>query len=379
MSEAVEYDPSAVEAAPRADAAVRFRHIPSLDGMRAVAVLLVVFFHAIHILPGLQPYLNGGFLGVDVFFVLSGFLITSILLQEFDRTGSISFKNFYVRRFLRLMPAYWLHLAVLFLLGGVLFTAAESEILYANHNFLYAFAYLTNWQRALNGSGITGLLSHTWSLAIEEQFYLFWAGFLFLLLRRLKRAQIVVAVAGLIGLTAWFRAFRWNGTMSFDFLYNAFDARMDALLVGCLVSMLVSWRFLPKKMLASRGFDLAALAAVFVVVFILFNLSDSFYSPSLYLGGFTVFALAVGVVVMRLATRKGDPFSRFLETRPMVWIGKTSYGIYLWHSFAISFVHNFDLSPAVKMAAALAITFTITAASYYLLEIPFLRLKSRFQ
>jgi len=364
---------------PRAQGAtVTFKYIPALDGMRAVAVLFVVFFHAVLIVPGLQPYTNGGFLGVDIFFVLSGFLITSILLQEFDRTGSMNFKNFYTRRFLRLMPAYWLQLAGLFVFATWLFPQDICEKLYANNNFLYAFLYLSNWQRALNGSEVMSLLNHTWSLAIEEQFYLFWAGFLFLMLRRLSRERIVSVTAGMIVFTAFFRAFRWQGRGSVDFLYNAFDSRMDALLVGCLVSQLISWGKLPQAFLSSRALDLLGLISLWVAVLIIFGLSDSYYSPFLYQGGFTLFALAIGMIVIWLVAHSNDRVSSVLSTGPLTWIGKTSYGLYLWHSISISFFFYFQMPPWLMLISAVLSAFSLTALSYYLVELPFLRLKQRF-
>ena len=364
----------------RTDEKVTFQHIPALDGVRAIAVLFVVIYHAVLVVPALKPFVNGGFLGVDIFFVLSGFLITSILLKEFDATQDISFKNFYMRRFLRLMPAYWLQLVLLFLFAYQAFPKSEADKLYGNHNFVYAFLYLTNWERALDGSEVTGLLSHTWSLAIEEQFYLFWAGFLFLMLRRLKRNSIIMTTAGIIVFTVVFRAFRWQGRESVDFLYNAFDSRMDALLVGCLISQLISWKMLPTTFLASRWLDLCGLVSLWIAIAIVFNLSDSYFSPFLYQGGFTVFALAIGVIVVWLVNRSENLARRFLELRPMRWVGKTSYGLYLWHSITISYVfYSFpDWHASVKLAMAFTLALTLTAISYYFLELPFLQLKKRF-
>jgi len=357
---------------------VTFEHIPALDGMRAIAVLMVVIFHAILLVPSIKPFVNGGFMGVDVFFVLSGFLITSILLKEYDRTETINFKNFYMRRLLRLMPAYWLHLVLLFVFAGLVLPQTETDKLHSNNNFLFSFLYLSNWHRALNGSEITGLLSHTWSLAIEEQFYLFWAGFLFIILNRFSRQKIVAITVGLIVFTMLFRIYRWNGHASVDFLYNAFDSRVDALLVGCLASQLMAWNIIPKRFLSSRAFDLVGLLAVWVSIVILFNLSAAFYSPFLYLGGFTIFALAIGIIIIWVASRSKTRYSDLLSARPLVWIGKTSYGLYLWHSIAISIVFYSDIPAVAKLPTALALAFSMTALSYYLVEVPFLKLKSRF-
>ncbi len=362
---------------------VKFEYVRSLDGVRAVAVLLVFCFHAALVFPFFKNHLQGGFLGVDVFFVLSGFLITSVLLQEFDRAGDINFKNFYLRRFLRLTPAYWLFLATMFCFAGALFPREIAAQAYAHDNFLYALFYLTNWQRALNGSDIAGLLGHTWSLAIEEQFYLIWAGLLFLMLRRFRRNSIIFTTAAIICAAALFRAARWHGKESVDYLYNAFDSRIDALLIGCLASQLISWGKIPKTFLASRGFASCAFFCLLIAVAVVFNLSESYNSAFLYLGGFTVFALAVGVCIAWLAGNAKNPsknrLQKLLETKPLVWIGKTSYGIYLWHTAAISLTFPVFGKPLVRLLAALILTFSLAALSYYLVETPFLKLKKRFK
>lgn len=158
--------------------AVAFAHYPVLDGLRAIAIVAVMFYHAALFVPELKAYTSGGFLGVDIFFVLSGFLITSVLLKEFDRSGTISLRNFFARRFLRLAPAFWLFLGSIFLFGDILLPADQSTLIYSNNNFLYSFFYLMNYHRALSGPE-TGNLNHIWSLSIEEQFYLIWSLILF--------------------------------------------------------------------------------------------------------------------------------------------------------------------------------------------------------
>lgn len=362
---------------------VRFEYVASLDGLRAIAVTLVFFFHAAPIFPFFKAHLQGGFLGVDIFFVLSGFLITSVLLHEYDRTGDINFRNFYTRRFLRLMPAYWLHLATLFLFANALFLEPVAAQLYADDNFVYALFYLTNWQRAFCGSEIAGLLGHTWSLAIEEQFYLVWAGLLCLLLRRFGRKSIVGVTATLVVAAAVFRAARWRGEQSVDYLYNAFDSRIDALLIGCLVSQLIAWRIIPRQILTSRAFGYAALSGFLIAAAVLFNLSESYKTAFLYQGGFTVFAVAVGIVVAYLAATAKNKTKNFaqkiLETKAFVRVGKLSYGVYLWHSAAISFVFPIFGKPLVRLLAAFAITFFVASISYHWLEMPFLKLKKRFE
>lgn len=192
-------------------------------------------------------------------------------------------------------------MAVMYLFAYKLFLPEAVEQLYSNHNFMYSFFYLTNWERALNGSEIAGLIGHTWSLAIEEQFYLLWAGLIFLLLTKFKRKAIISVTTGLILAAAFFRALRWEANFSIDYLYNAFDTRMDSLLIGCLVSQILSWEIVPKAFLESRRFDAAAYICLSAAMLIIFNLPESYNSAFLYLGGLTIFAAAIGVVIAWLA------------------------------------------------------------------------------
>ena len=352
--------------------------MPALDGLRAVAVLLVIGVHSIWIFPGLEPYLTGGFLGVDIFFVLSGFLIASILLNEFDETENISLRNFYARRFLRLMPAYWVHLFVLYAFGFLLFAKDDVDRLYANDNFIFALLYLTNWHAALNGGATTNLLGPTWTLAVEEQFYLLWPGILLLMLRRFSRKSIMIVTGSGIFLSAFFRAVRCEGPQSVDLLYYSFDSRADALLVGCLLGQIVCWGLVPRGWFRSQWTRLLLIISVGTIAIIPSFTYASNRTPFLYLGGFTIFAIAVAVLILWLATETETFPNRILSSKGMVWVGKISYPLYLWHLAAIGFVRPSDLSPLAKLAVAVALSFGLAAMSYYLVEKPFLKLKKRF-
>lgn len=357
---------------------VEFGYVPALDGVRAAAVLAVIFFHSTWIFPAFEPYSKGGFLGVDIFFVLSGFLITSILLAEFDETKSVGIRNFYTRRFLRLMPAYWAYLGVLYVFAPVLFHRSEVDRLYANDNFLMALIYGTNWHRAINGGEITGLLSPTWSLAVEEQFYLLWPALLLLMLRHLPRRSIVTLTALGIAASAVSRALRWDGDQSVDLLYNAFDTRADALLVGCLVGLVFCWRMVPAGWVTAKWARLVLLMCLGAALIIPSYAHASFRTPFLYQGGLTVFAVAIGVMIFWLATRRDTRTFQMLSCQPLVWVGKISYGLYLWHTVAIAFVQHMEMSPFIKLAASLGLAFGAAALSHYMIEKPFLRLKRQF-
>jgi len=185
---------------------IQFTYTPALDGMRAIAVLSVMVYHSAMFFPSGEQ-LTGGFLGVDIFFVLSGFLITSVLLNEYGKDGSISLTKFYIRRVLRLVPAFWLFLLVLFIMGRWLLVPEQAEIIYQNNRFLIALTYLTNWASAYGPHA--GHLNHAWSLAIEEQFYILWPTFLWIAIRRNWSPKSIVRIlAVLIFVVIAFRAHR---------------------------------------------------------------------------------------------------------------------------------------------------------------------------
>ena len=215
-----------------------FGYQPALDGVRAIAVLLVMLGHL-----GL---VSAGGLGVDIFFVLSGYLITAILVSEFSTTGGISLKKFYARRALRILPAVILLLAVLNILVEATQTSEQAHTF--QWNSLGALFYIANWLRAF-GRGI-GILGHLWSLSIEEQFYLLWPiALAFLLSRKLKRSQILIVIGFAVVLVNLDRIYLYRGIESFNRIYNGLDTRADALLVGCAFG-LSGYMFLSRRVFA---------------------------------------------------------------------------------------------------------------------------------
>jgi peptidoglycan/LPS O-acetylase OafA/YrhL len=207
-------------------------YIPELDGMRGLAILAVMMFHT-------KRFLLGGFIGVDIFFVLSGFLITTILVKEYDTTGHINFKHFYLRRILRLAPALILMLAV-FSAFSILFLHA-AELKRNLMQVLIVVCYATNWARALDFYPM-GHISHTWSLSMEDQFYILWPIMLLCLLRFVKSRRSVVSIICFLALLSWaLRVFLARNGASTPRLQVGLDTRADALLVGCALR---------------RGFDL---------------------------------------------------------------------------------------------------------------------------
>lgn len=324
---------------------------PRLDGIRALAVLAVLGFHA-------TGFLHGGWLGVDVFFVLSGYLITGILAREYGRTGRIDFRAFYLKRALRLGPAMLvavsLSVPLLFLFPGV-------EQAYAPWvTVLGVLAYVGNWMQMFTPTSL-GPLTHTWSLAIEEQFYLIWPAALVVLLRRGRPfTWCVVAMVGLVALRAGLESVaHWPG------LWFVFTSRADALLIGAIAALIapVFGRKLAGFLMAASG---ALLAAGCLIL-------PEFSQPMLYVGLTVVAGLSAVFIVAAQRSRLG----RFLEWGPLVRLGRVSYGVYLYHYPVFFFVNYSGVTGLAAYAAKAVLTAALVAVSWFAVERPALRLKGR--
>jgi peptidoglycan/LPS O-acetylase OafA/YrhL len=320
------------------------RRIPELDGLRAISVLLVFVFHAF-------PYrLPGGHIGVDVFFVLSGYLITGILLKEWGETATISFRSFYWRRTLRLMPA--------FLLLLVVYVAILPAIFGRDHAIAAASSlYAMNWIRAFD-LGPTGFLGHTWSLAIEEQFYLIWPVIL-LAIARFGRAFIrAFLCAAIIAVVLW-RFYLVKHGASVDRLYNGFDTRADALLIGCLLACSPRLRYLLGRFWP--------IALVFVAAEVL---KLRFTSPLLPSGVFTLTAIAAASLISALVDPKDSVLRIALRAKPLVQLGTISYGFYLWHYVFIAALANLHFKDYSVALIAFPATVTVSWLSFKYVEAP---------
>jgi peptidoglycan/LPS O-acetylase OafA/YrhL len=342
----------------------RTGHVPELDGIRGLAAFAVLCAHT---LPRRAP---GGFIGVDVFFVLSGYLITAILAREFEGRGAISLPRFYARRALRLLPALFLMLAVFL---AVVLTAklALGNDPFAREQGLAALSaglYFMNWTRAFN-LGPEGWLGHTWSLAIEEQFYLLWPWVLLFVLVRCGRRHAWIAVLLLLVLsTSWRLTLLFSGS-SPERVYNGFDTRIDMLLMGCLLA-LAPLRSLQGAAAASWWAPAGLFAGIFLYI--------PWNTRPLQLWGYTTIAIAAAWLILA-ATDQGAPgfFRKFLAWRPLVYCGRISYGIYLWH-YPISCALHERMGGWRLFLATMATTLGVSSCSWFLLERPLLRLKERF-
>ena len=355
-------------------AGFRLGRRPVLDGVRAVAILAVLGVHF-----GRGPSFDwprGGFLGVDIFFVLSGFLITTVLLEEHARRGSFSFRAFYARRALRLLPALALVVAVF-----LVYTATFAPASLVDDNLIAALAtitYWTNWLYAEQWFDVaqTGL-THAWTLSIEEQFYILWPLALATALAFGRRRAALVTVAfGIAAVLVWRLVQIWGTGDGYGRMYFSFDSRADSLLVGCGLAVLLtspSWHRGARRTVLR----FALLPAVVLIVACLVFAEEEWLA--LYAGGFTLFAVAAAVVLYNLVTWRPPVLSPFLEWRPIVYVGRISYGLYLWH-FPIYLALRDELARGwLTAAVGLSLTFLFAAASFKFVEQPFLRYKTRFE
>jgi peptidoglycan/LPS O-acetylase OafA/YrhL len=347
------------------EAGPRLGYRPELDGVRAVGILLVVAFHAYA-----RP--ESGFLGVDIFFVLSGFLITALLVQEQNLTGAISLPHFYLRRALRLLPAL-----VVAVLGYLLITTADfavgdtkwPQLADALEGSGYGLAYVSNVVQAA-GVEVPGAIGHLWSLATEEQFYLIWPFALVLLFRSgLSRRTVSIVLGAAIAALFGHRLQLTLSDTSVRRMYFGPDGHFDVILVGCLAGLWFASGRVPALIRLPRYRRFVGPAALAVAVTMLVLIE--FRSRALYLGLYTLFAAAVAVLLLTMVVSENSRLARLLALRPMVFIGKISYAFYLWHAIFIGGV----LSLPDTVAAAIA--FGAATLSYYIVERPFLRLKWR--
>ena len=341
------------------------RHVPELDGLRGIAIIAVLVHHQLTPLS-----LSGGFLGVDLFFVLSGFLITGLLTSEFDQSKTISLRKFYMRRLLRLGPALFVYLLACL---GVTYYTKLFDLTTELKLVGLAIAYSTNWRLALGWDLSLDPTAIIWSLSIEEQFYVVWPVVLFACLSlRIRKRFIAIGLSAVVVAIAAHRYQLLEAGSTLTRLYYGTDTRADALLIGCLAALL------PANILQSGKQRWFAVAGVFSALFLfyLFVVAE-FTDQHLYRGGFTIIAVLAAIVVLVAANSPPWILRALLQLRFIRWFGEISYGLYLWHWLVVrttSFYYLGYWEPWARLGLAVG----IAAASFYLMEKPINGLKKHF-
>jgi peptidoglycan/LPS O-acetylase OafA/YrhL len=348
-----------------------FGYKPGLDGLRAVAVVSVMAYHF-----G-ATWAPGGFLGVDLFFVLSGYLITSLLVIEWDGTSTIAFGAFWARRARRLLPALVLVLVAIAIWSAL--DASRDQLSTIRWDSIWTLFYGANWRFIATGQSYFDLfrdpspLRHAWSLAIEEQFYLVWPIVAFCCLRLARGRRWVLAGACIAGIVAsTLLMARWYDAADPSRSYYGTDARAGQLLLGALLALvLVRWS--PRTAAERNGIQAAGVAGAVFCVWAFASTSD--HQSWLYHGGFLVFAVAVAAVIAAVVQPRRSALHSLLTLRPVIWVGAISYGLYLWHwPVAVALTEGHSGLSGVRLAIArVGVTLAAATLSYYFLELPIRR------
>ena len=344
-------------------------YMPALDGVRAISILGIMTNH------GGFAWADGGVISVNVFFVLSGFLITMLLMKEWTRSGTIRLRAFWARRARRLLPALFLLLGAIGLYAVFLAPTGTQGSLRADG--LSTLFYFSNWHQIIAGQSYFAQVSapspllHTWTLAIEEQFYLVWPIVVVVILKLSKspRALLGVAVLGVLA-SATEMALLFHPALDPSRIYYGTDTRAQDILTGAVLGILLFWRPPVSSPRVRVVFSSMAIvgAAVFVLEWIKIN-----GSPNVtYRGGFLLADLMVALVICGVTMAPAGLPARILSFRPLTFVGRISYGLYLWH-WPIFLVLNEARTGLVGwslFAVRLLATFAIAVFSWYVVETP---------
>ena len=356
------------------------KYLPSIDSLRALAVLAVIIYHVD------VNYLPGGFLGVDLFFVLSGYLISSLIIKEFRKTGTVNLYNFYIRRARRLLPAVYFMITV----GLVVMVLFNEVLLRKSHlDAIFGYIYSSNWWYIFHkldyfdSFGAQSPFKHLWSLAIEEQFYMIFP-LLFLLVNGKKKSKdgtyklnknFLYVVLGLIlvSLIAHILLFDINNISR---IYFGTDTRAFSLLVGVVGAILYPMERLHSKVTPQQNIIYSVVSLVSIATLITVMVYTSEYNTWLYRGGFLLVAI-LGLIVIISSGKQHTLMSKLLSFKPVVFIGKISYSLYLWHfpilvlTTPVSEIGNPNI---IFVILRVILTFVLATASYVFVETPIRKL-----
>ena len=356
------------------------KYLPSIDSLRALAVLAVIIYHVD------VNYLPGGFLGVDLFFVLSGYLISSLIIKEFRKTGTVNLYNFYIRRARRLLPAVYFMITV----GLVVMVLFNEVLLRKSHlDAIFGYIYSSNWWYIFHkldyfdSFGAQSPFKHLWSLAIEEQFYMIFP-LLFLLVNRKKKSKdgtyklnknFLYVVLGLIlvSLIAHILLFDINNISR---IYFGTDTRAFSLLVGVVGAILYPMERLHTKVTPQQNLIYSVISLVSIATLITVMIYTSEYNTWLYRGGFLLVAI-LGLIVIISSGKQHTVIARLLSFKPVVFIGKISYSLYLWHfpilvlTTPVAEIGNTNIYFVILRVI---LTFIVAIVSYVFVETPIRKL-----
>lgn len=334
--------------------------LPSLDGLRAISISLVLLEHLAGTrnfplgLESLRRFGEWGGFGVRVFFIISGFLITSLLLDEQKARGRISLGGFYLRRAFRIFPAAYVFIAAVALLASLGFLRVEPG------DFLHAVTYTMNFHDPKSAWVV-----HLWSLSVEEQFYFMWPAVLVVTgLRGAKWVALAqIAIAPVLRVVVWYKFPAHRNFQQFELL-------MDSIATGCLLALVRPWLLTVPAyaaLLRSRWFYLVPAGVLLASI-------AAEHSFAAYMARDTLMNVGIAVCVHRFVTYPDNRPGRFLNWRPVAFVGTISYSLYLWQAL---FLNRESGSILAAFPANLAFAFTCALLSYYLVERPMLRLRGR--
>ncbi len=344
------------------------KYISELDGLRALSVGFVLLIH------GSFGHITGGFLGVDIFFVISGFIITRLLMSEYSKTGRLDFKKFYMRRIIRIFPPL-----LVCVIMGVLYMGLTQDQTFKDMSLMVVSSlfFVSNFQ----STEIMGVIAHTWSLAIEEQFYIIWPA-LFLCLLRGKPRSIFIVLTTIVILTILARIYILKAGINPKYIYSLTFTRIDGLAIGALLAVseksFVNYcgRLLP---LVSNVTLTLAMSAV---CFCLFFVTLGFMTHNVFaFTGFAVFSAAL--IFSAIYAPKTHLIKRGLNLEIMRYFGRRSYGLYLYHypifrAIEYGYVPTSPVSHIAVLAFKLGVSFLVTELSWRFMEKPLLALKTKY-